>query len=127
MLLSKELSKVREERSGLDIGVFAPLKEAYRDEVERLHWGGAGAIRKEYFPLLYDRARCKTFTSRNIKAWWLKSGAWPLNLRRVLGDMQKPVENEIITVPTPSVSFHDTLSVQPPDTPTTLDCVMPTY
>ena len=102
-----------------DIGVFAPLKEAYREEVERLYRGGSGAIRKEHFTLLYDRARRKAFTSRNVLAGWSKSGVWPLNPRRVLDGIQKPTMNNITTVPTPLVSVDDTQSVQPPETPTT--------
>jgi hypothetical protein len=103
-----------------DIGVFAPLKEAYREEVERLYRGGSGTIRKEHFALLYDRVRRKAFTSRNILAGWLKSGVWPLNPRRVLDEIQKPVmDNIVTTVLTPRVSLNDIYSVQPPETPTT--------
>jgi hypothetical protein len=52
-----------------------------------------------------------------------KSGVWPLNPQRMLGEIQKPVMNNIITVPTPSISFHDTLSVQPPDILTTFNAL----
>ena len=36
-----------------DIGVFVPLKAAYRDEAERLRRGGANTVRKEHFISLY--------------------------------------------------------------------------
>lgn len=49
-----------------DVGVFGPLKIAYREEVERLYRGGSNMIGKQHFTLLYDRARRKAMTSRNI-------------------------------------------------------------
>lgn len=36
-----------------DVGVFAPLKMAYRDEVERLYRGGLDIVGKEHFTSLY--------------------------------------------------------------------------
>jgi hypothetical protein len=51
-----------------DVAVFAPLKTAYREQVERLERGGVSAIGKEYFTSLYSRARMRAFTSKNIKA-----------------------------------------------------------
>ncbi|TVY52128.1 hypothetical protein LSUE1_G009680, partial [Lachnellula suecica] len=42
-----------------DVGVFAPLKAAYRDEAERLFQGGANIIGKQYFTSLYSPAREK--------------------------------------------------------------------
>lgn len=32
-----------------DVGVFGPLKAAYREAVERLYCGGSGTIGKEHF------------------------------------------------------------------------------
>lgn len=51
-----------------DIGVFGPLKTAYREEVEKLYRGGANTIGKEHFTSLYSPARGKAITSKNIKA-----------------------------------------------------------
>ena len=51
-----------------DIAVFAPLKAAYRDAVERLERGGVNAIGKQHFTLLYSSARVKAFTKKNIIA-----------------------------------------------------------
>lgn len=73
-----------------DIGVFGPLKAAYRDQVERLYRGGANTVGKEHFTYLYSSARDKALTSRNIKAGWSKAGLFPFNPLRVLGDIQKP-------------------------------------
>jgi hypothetical protein len=49
-----------------DVGVFAPLKEAYRDEVDRLFRGGTNTIGKEHFTSVYSPARERAFTKRNI-------------------------------------------------------------
>jgi len=46
-----------------DVGVFAPLKGFYRDEVERLFLNTVG---KQHFTSLYSPAREKAFTKRNI-------------------------------------------------------------
>jgi hypothetical protein len=42
--------------------MFAPLKAAYRDEVEQLEQGSVNTIGKEHFTLLYSYARNKAFT-----------------------------------------------------------------
>ncbi|KAF5852433.1 hypothetical protein GGP41_007835 [Bipolaris sorokiniana] len=73
-----------------DVGVFAPLKTAYRDQVERLNRGGINIVGKEHFTSLYDPARTKAFTRRNIKAAWAASGLLPFNPERVLQDMPRP-------------------------------------
>jgi hypothetical protein len=49
-----------------DVGVFAPLKEAYRDEVDRLFRGGVNTIGKEHFTSVYSPARETAFIKRNI-------------------------------------------------------------
>ena len=79
-----------------DIGVFGPLKAAYRDQVERLYRGGANTVGKEHFTSLYSPARNKALTPRNIKAGWIKGGLFPFNPERVLRDIQKPTK---LTVP----------------------------
>jgi hypothetical protein len=73
-----------------DVGVFAPLKTAYRDQVERLNRGGIDIVGKEHFTSLYDPARTKAFTRRNIKAAWAASGLLPFSPERVLQDMPRP-------------------------------------
>jgi len=74
-----------------DIAVFAPLKAAYRDAVERLERGGVNAIGKQHFTLLYSSARVKAFTKKNILAGWSKGGLYPFNPQRVLKDLVKPL------------------------------------
>jgi DDE superfamily endonuclease len=80
-----------------DIGVFGPLKVAYRDQVERLYRGSANTVGKEHFTSLYSSAREKALTSRNIKSGWIKAGLFPFNPDRVLRDIQKPLAE--LTVP----------------------------
>ena len=74
----------------LDVGVFGPLKAAYRDQVERLYRGGANTVGKPHFTLLYGQARQVAFTPRNIKAAWAKTGLHPFNPDRVLRETHKP-------------------------------------
>ncbi|GAB7336708.1 hypothetical protein MBLNU13_g10373t1 [Cladosporium sp. NU13] len=73
-----------------DIAVFAPLKTAYRDNVERLERGGVNTIGKQHFTSLYSPARETAFTKRNILAGWSKGGLFPFNPQRVLRDLEKP-------------------------------------
>ena len=73
-----------------DVGVFGPLKAAYREEVDRLFRGGANTVGNEHFTLLYSRAREKAFTTRNIRSAWSKAGLFPFNPDKVLRDLQRP-------------------------------------
>jgi hypothetical protein len=70
--------------------VFAPLKAAYREQVDRLERGGVNTIGKEHFTTLYSPARERAFTSKNIKAGFAASGLVPFNPERVIRDMPKP-------------------------------------
>jgi hypothetical protein len=79
-----------------DLSTFAPLKTAYRDQVERLERGGVGRIGKEHFTALYSPARSTAFSKKNILAGWAKSGLFPFNPDRVFRDTPKPAE---LTVP----------------------------
>ncbi|PQE19766.1 transposase protein [Rutstroemia sp. NJR-2017a WRK4] len=51
-----------------DVAVFAPLKAAYYDQVNRLEQGGVNTIGKEPFTSLYKPTRERAFTPKNIKA-----------------------------------------------------------
>ncbi|CAG8982160.1 hypothetical protein HYALB_00003595 [Hymenoscyphus albidus] len=52
----------------LEFSAFAPLKAAYRDQVDRLEQGGINTIGKEHFTSLYSPTRKLAFTLKNIKA-----------------------------------------------------------
>lgn len=73
-----------------DVAVFALLKSAYREQVERLEWGGVNRIGKEHFNSLFSPARVKAFTAKNIKASFAATGLFPFNPDRVLSSMPKP-------------------------------------
>ena len=73
-----------------DIGVFAPLKTAYRDEVERLYREGLDTINKEHFTSLYKPARERALCKRNILAGWAATGLFPFNPERVVRHTPKP-------------------------------------
>ena len=73
-----------------DVGVFAPLKAAYRDQAERLYQGGTNTVGKELFTPLYSPARERAFTKRNTTAAWAASGLFPFNPDRVLRATPKP-------------------------------------
>jgi hypothetical protein len=73
-----------------DVAAFAPLKAAYRDQVDRLEQGGVNTIGKEHFTTLYSPARERAFTPKNIKAGFAASGLFPFNPDRVLRSMPAP-------------------------------------
>jgi hypothetical protein len=105
-----------------DVGVFGPLKTAYREQVEQLYRGGANTIGKQHFTLLYSRARAVAITPRNIKSSWSKSGLFPFNPDRVLREIQKPQEGDFSprtdTIPESNPLCGETL--QTPTTSNTL-------
>jgi hypothetical protein len=67
----------------LDVGCFAPLKEAYGAEVMRSIQHGIHHIDKENFLDLYKESR-KALSSKNICSGFEASGLVPLNPQRVL-------------------------------------------
>ena len=73
-----------------DIGVFGPLKTAYREQVERLFRGGANTIGKQHFTLLYSRAREAALNARNVRSGWSKAGLYPFHPGKVLDGMSRP-------------------------------------
>lgn len=89
-----------------DVGVFAPLKTAYRDEVEQLYREGLDTVGKEHFTSLYKPARERSLTKRNIMAGWAATGLFPFNPERVLRHTRKPAAeptvskgNEVLSCP----------------------------
>lgn len=108
-----------------DVAVFAPLKAAYRDQVERLEGGGVSTIGKQHFTALYSPARCQAFTRRNILAGWAKSGLYPFNPQRVLREMPESsrgsdpvVSQDLVSSSFPEGEVRPTESLQSPTTPT---------
>ncbi|KAF9730283.1 transposase [Paraphaeosphaeria minitans] len=97
-----------------DVSVFAPLKDAYREQFERLERGGVNTIGKQHFTSLYSRARADAFTPRNIRAGFSACGLFPFNPDRVRG-IPKPQEDQVLL----SASSNSQEIVQPPLTPIT--------
>ena len=73
-----------------DVGVFGPLKAAYREQIERLFRKGANTVGKQHFTLLYDRAHQIAITPHNIRSGWSKAELFPFSPGMVLRDMPKP-------------------------------------
>jgi hypothetical protein len=73
--------------------VFAPLKAAYWEQVERLERGGVNTIGKEHFTSLFSPARKKAFTPENVRVGFAASGLFPFDLDRVLRSIPEPVVN----------------------------------
>jgi hypothetical protein len=97
-----------------DVAVFAPLKAAYRDNVERLERAGVGMIGKQHFTSLYSPARKLAFSRRNILAAWGKAGLFPFNPDRVLRDLPKPSSQPSTTDTTEGRGLvHDTVPPTP--------------
>jgi hypothetical protein len=80
-----------------DVAVFASLKDAYREQVDRLERGGVNTISKQHFTSLFSLARERAFTLKNIKAGFAASGLFPFNPNRVLRHMLKPPTD--LTIP----------------------------
>ncbi|XP_014550508.1 hypothetical protein COCVIDRAFT_58152, partial [Bipolaris victoriae FI3] len=107
-----------------DVGVFAPLKTAYRDQVERLYRRGVETVEKSHFTSLYDPARRTALTRRNIKSAWAASGLFPFNPQRVLEGIPKPaVEQPGLEVVPPCPQEEVLESPVTPVTPVTTDAL----
>lgn len=81
-------------------------------------------IGKQHFTLLYNRARCKAFSSRNITSAWSKSGLRLFNPQRVLKDIHKlEVLVDHVNIETEK-RYFDTAETQQLVTPTTSEGLM---
>ena len=68
--------------------------------------------------MLYDCARKTALTSRNVRSGWSKTGLWPFNPDRVLGEMSKPSDVPPLSVMCPNVDAPLPSSDHPIRTPT---------
>jgi hypothetical protein len=109
-----------------NIVVFALLKTAYCDQVNRLEQGGVNTIGKQHFTSLFSPVRERAFTPKNIKAGFAASGLFPLNPDRVLRDMPKPPTNlNILKVDKVKVgSCPQDIVLQMPVTPVSAEALM---
>jgi hypothetical protein len=102
-----------------DVAVFAPLKAAYREQVERLERGGVNTIGKEHFTSLFSPARVKALTAKNIKAGFAASGLFPFNPDRILNSMPKPAVGPFTASTADKVIVGPSSQEQIPQTPVT--------
>ena len=100
-----------------DVGVFGPLKTAYREQVDLLYRRGATAIGKQDFTRLYSQARDTAFTPRNIRSSWAKAGLFPFNPSKVLCEIQRPLISSLELAKTCTNS--KTLPISPAEVLTT--------
>jgi hypothetical protein len=112
-----------------DVGPFAPLKTAYRDQVERLNRGGIENIGKEHFTALYKPARDSALTKRNIQAGWAATGLFPFNPERVFRNTPKPLAQlPVLGAGEIEVLPHAQDEVpQTPVTPVTAEALIPLH
>lgn len=70
----------------LDVSDFAPLANAYSQELDRSlrHSEGRTAISKRHFFCLFWAAFEKAFTEKNVASAWSKTGIWPFSPQKVL-------------------------------------------
>jgi DDE superfamily endonuclease len=120
ILLSRLPSHTSHKLHLCDVGVFAPLRTAYRDEVERLYRGGLDTVGKEHFTSLNKPARKRASTKRNIMAGWAATGLFPFNPERVLrhtpkppAELTVPKANEVVSCPQDQVLQTPITSLTP--------------
>lgn len=107
-----------------DVGPFAPLKTAYRDQVEQLNQGGVDTVGKEHFTFLYKPARESALTRRNIMAGWAATGLHPFDPERVLGGLPKSdVDASVPNTHQVGVSCSQDEVPQTPVTPVTAEAL----
>jgi len=71
----------------LDLSCFSALKRAYRTRLERLladAYCDSSVAGKRAFLECYRLARSEAFTESNIKAGWMATGLWPINMAKPL-------------------------------------------
>jgi len=86
----------------LDVGIFSPLKQAYRQAIDANMRLGINHIDKQEFLRIYPLARAKAFTTSNIHGAFRGAGLVPLEPAIVLAHLK--VEPRPIT-PTDSTSL----------------------
>jgi hypothetical protein len=74
---------------GLDVVIFSVLKHAWSDERDKFEAQGP-AVTKLNFMAVYARAHVRTFTERNIRAAFAKTGIAPYNPDVITTEMMAP-------------------------------------
>lgn len=95
------------------MGVFGPLKTAYRTQVEQACRAGVGTIGKPHFTYLYARARKEALTPRNIRSAWSKSGLFPFDPSRVVREFEATQPEKPIVDPVDPATVSSNLRCTP--------------
>lgn len=70
----------------LDVGVFYPLKQAFRKHLHQLGvYNLLTVMAKKRFLYCYHRVRMEAIIADNIRSGWRATGLWPVSKHRVLG------------------------------------------
>ena len=75
----------------LDVGLFSPLSQAYSTRLDAYTHGGLGWVsmtKRMFWPLFRDAWEA-SFTFKNIKKAFEKTGIWPLNKERTISKLQQ--------------------------------------
>ena len=72
----------------LDVGPFSPLGGYYRKEVHNFTPTGFATFDRATFTKIYQLARPRAFTKRNIQAGWRRAGLQPMNINKILQNPQ---------------------------------------
>ena len=75
---------------GLDVVVFATVKQCLGEERDAWEQQTGERISKTNFLGIYGRAHLRTLTSENIKASFRKTGVWPFDPSVVTNEMMAP-------------------------------------
>lgn len=108
-----------------DIAVFAPLKAAYRENVERLERAGVETIGKQHFTSLYSAARERAFTAKNIASAWKKAGLFPFDPDEVLRGLAPPTSKSVVMERSKTANTTRELNAAPrtPITPVSVEAL----
>ncbi|KAF5344297.1 hypothetical protein D9758_012308 [Tetrapyrgos nigripes] len=91
---------------GLDVVLFKPLKQYWREAKEKLFREKHQQIKKSNFLMVYGEAHLRALTPGNIMAAFEKTGVWPFNPNVITLDMMAPSKDTSSTgslpVPEPS-------------------------
>ncbi|KFY83439.1 hypothetical protein V500_10057, partial [Pseudogymnoascus sp. VKM F-4518 (FW-2643)] len=95
----------------LDVGVFAAFKRAHANETDKLARHSSQRILRVEWMQMFIKARIKAITVSNILSGWRGAGIWPLNLKKVLGQLlaKPPSTTSRLLTPPNQVGFDFSL------------------
>jgi hypothetical protein len=69
----------------LDLGIFSPLKTAYRKRLSKISsWNDSTVVGKRNFLICLREARDEALTARNCRSGWAATGLWPVRMSKPL-------------------------------------------